>query len=447
MAERIIERATGSSGDPVGEPGGEARASLRRHLMATALTGLLLLGGVGTLSATTELAGAVMAPGVLVVETSRTPVQHPTGGVVEAILVREGDRVTAGTVLMRLDATATRSNLAMVEAALLEAETRAARLRAERDGLDRLVPSPALRDRADAAALLAAEQAVLDLAARARAGRRAQLDERVAQLHQQAAGLVEQAAAKDREMHWTREELVGVRALTDRKLLQVSRLTALERTLAALEGARAQLVSAEAEVRGRISETRLQMLQLDEDVRSEAAVALREAEARIAELTERRVGALDVLNRVEIRAPRDGLVHELAIRATGGVVVAGQMIMSLVPEGEALAVEARIRPEDIDQVRAGQGAVLRLSAFDQRTTPEIDGTVVRVAADLTGDPRTGEQHYAVRIEPDAATLGRTGVRLVAGMPVEVFVRTGERTLLSYLTKPFADHLARAFRDG
>ena len=228
--------------------------------------------------------------------------------------------------------------------------------------------------------------------------------------------------------------------------MQIQRVTALERDAARLEGERGQLIASIAQAKGKITETELQILQIDQDLRSEVAKELREIQGKIAELVERKVAAEDQLKRIDIRAPQDGMVHQSTVHTVGGVITAGEPIMLIVPEADELTVEAKVAPQDIDQVRVGQTAVLRFSAFNQRTTPELNGVVSRVSADLTTDQRTGAAYYAVRITLSESEIARLeGLQLVPGMPVEAFIQTGERTVLSYLMKPFTDQITRSFR--
>jgi len=195
-------------------------------------------------------------------------------------------------------------------------------------------------------------------------------------------------------------------------------------------------------------EVELQIVQIDEDARSKVAEELSEVRGKIAELSEKKIAAEDLLKRIDIRAPRPGLVHELAVHTVGGVIRAGETIMLIVPDNDALTVEARVSPMDIDQLRHGQAALLRFSAFNQRTTPQLNGTLSRVAPDLTEDQRTGERYYTVHIDASDDEIGRLGtLKVLPGMPVEVFIRTEDRTVLSYLLKPLSDQVMRAFRDG
>jgi HlyD family secretion protein len=426
-----------------------AQRSIRRHLLGGLAVVALLAGGVGGLAATTELAGAVIAPGVMVVDTNVKKVQHPTGGVVGELRVRDGDRVKAGDVVVRLDETITQANLAIVVKSLNEMQARLARLEAERDdaaSIDFPADLLARSKNVEVVRSIEGERNLFNFRRKARAGQKAQLAERIAQLREEIQGLTGQVAAKKREIELIGQELEGVRELWRKNLVQIQRVTALERDAARLEGERGQLIAATAQSKGKTSEIELQIIQIDQDLRSEVAKELREVQAKIAELVERKVAAEDQLKRIDIRAPQDGMVHQLNVHTVGGVITAGEAMMLIVPEADALTVEAKLAPQDIDQVHPGQAAALRFSTFNQRTTPELKGTVTRVSADLTTDQRTGASYYTVRIsipENEVARLG--GLKLLPGMPLETFIQTGDRTVLSYLTKPLTDQIMRSFR--
>jgi len=424
--------------------------SLRRHTVLGLTVLLVLGGGMGGWAATTELSGAVVASGLVVVDSHVKKVQHPTGGVVGEIRVREGDRVDTGDLLVRLDETITRTGLAVVTKALHELAARQGRLEAERDASDTIRVKPELAERMgqpEIKDLIAGEQRLFELRREARAGLRAQLKQRVGQLQEQIGGLELQARAKGNEVKLIADELKGVQELYQKNLIPITRVTTLRREETRLEGERGQLIAGIAQAKGKISETELQIIQIDQDLRSEVAKELREIQAKTAELTEKRVLAEDQLKRIDIRAPQAGVVHQLTVHTVGGVIAPGDTLMLLVPQADELAIEVKVAPQDIDQLKIGQEAVLRLSAFNQRTTPEIRGKLSRIAADLTQDPKTGAAFYLARVAADEADINLLqGLKLVPGMPVEAFIRTSERTALSYLTKPITDQMNRAFRE-
>jgi HlyD family secretion protein len=294
---------------------------------------------------------------------------------------------------------------------------------------------------------MAGETRVFELRRDARAGQKAQLKERTGQLREEIQGLTGQIAGKKREIELIGRELEGVRDLWRKNLVPIQRVTALERDAARLEGEHGQLVASVAQAKGKISETELQVIQVDQDLRSEVAKELSEVQGKIAELVEKRVAAEDQLKRIDIRAPQDGVVHQLAVHTIGGVVSPGEPIMLVVPRSDTLVIEAKVAPKDIDQVQLGQKAMLRLTAFNQRTTPEINGSVSLVAADQITDEKTGTSYFKVQVTPGAEDLARlNGIKLVPGMPAEVFIQTGERTMFSYLIKPLSDQVRRAFKE-
>lgn len=428
-----------------------AQPSIKRHLALTFFLAAVLVVGVGGWATYTQIAGAVIAPGQLVVVSDVKKVQHPTGGVVSELRVRDGDRVKAGDVLIRLDQTQTRANLDIVLKALDDLAARRARDEAERDDAKAITFPRDLLERAGSdesvAHLIEGEKRLFTARVAGREGQRAQLRERVAQLRQEIAGLIEQTGAKAREITLIGSELTGVRELFSKNLVPFSRVTALERDAARLEGERGQLIASTASARGKISETELQILQIDGDMRSDVGKDLAEIRGKWSELVEKRVAAEDLLKRVDLRAPQDGIVHQLAIHTIGGLVTSTEPAMLIVPLADDLAVEVKIQPQDIDNVRAGQKSVLRFPAFNQRTTPEIEGWVSRVSADVTTDQKTGTSFYTARIHFDEAQKEKLGhARLVPGMPVEAYLQINERSVLSFLTKPLSDQIARAWRE-
>ena len=428
-----------------------SRASIRRHVIVGCALVVFLGVGLGGWASTAEISGALIAQGSLVVDSNVKKVQHPSGGVVGEVRVRDGDRVKAGDILIRLDETVTQANLAIVTKGLTELYARKARLAAERDGAD-TVPVPkelagAIDDPIVKEALVS-ERKLFELRRKARLGQKDQLHQRIQQLREQITGLTAQQDAKTKETALIEQELGGVRELWAKNLVPLNRLTSLQREEARLEGERGQLIAAAAEAKGKTAETELQILQLDQDLSSEVAKELRETDSKIGEYVERKVTAEDQLKRTEIRAPLAGVVFQSTANTVGGVITAGgDPIMLIVPEADTLLVEAKVEPRDIDQVQFGQPVVLRFSAFNMRTTPELNGTVARIAADTTNDPRTGQSYYIVRIAMTADEVGRLGdVKLTPGMPAEAFIQTGERTMLSYLVKPLHDQLMRSFRE-
>ena len=449
MTAMFSRRSSAADADGIASP-------LRTGLFACAVA-VLGLGGAATLI---EIAGAVLARGTIVVEGFPKKVQHPTGGVVGGIHVKEGATVREGDVVLTLDDTMTRANLMVLVRQIDELEIRQARLKAERDALATFDLPPALAKRADEKEvndLLGSERRLFETRRDARAGQKAQLSERVAQLEQEIAGLTQQKDAKGREIGFIGRELEGSKVLWEKNLIPVTKFTAVQRDAARLAGEEGLLIAQAAQAKGRIAEVRLQIDQIDQDLRAETMRELRELQAKLAELIERRIAAEDQLRRVALRAPQSGVVHQLTAHTVGGVVAAGETLMEIVPQDDELVIEARLAASDIDAVHLGQQAWVRFPAFNQRTTPEIEGAVQRISADVVRDPAgprsppqavaQGQDHYLVRVILPAESRAKLGkLVLVPGMPAELHLGTGDRTILSYLVKPLHDQLATTFRE-
>jgi HlyD family secretion protein len=429
-----------------------ALQSIQRYIVGGMFIVAFVTFGIGGWAASYQLSGAVIGQGVVVVDSSVKKVQHPTGGIVGELRVREGDDVKAGDILVRLDETQTLANATIVTQSVDELRARQARLEAERDNADQIEFPAALIERSGeansvATRAVAAERTLFDLRRQARAGQTAQLAERRAQLQEEIKGYYGQVDAKQKEVELIHQELDGVRTLWEKNLIPITRLTALERDSARLEGERSQLSGAIAQSRGKIAEIQLQIIQVGQDLRSEVGKDLIETRSKLSELLERKTAAVDQLKRIDIRSPQRGRVHELSVHTVGGVIGPGEQIMLIVPDADALAIEVKITPRDITQVFLGQSATMRFASFEQKTTPEIEGTVSLVSPDLTQDQRTGVTYYMVRIAVKPNDVEKLGPsKLMPGMPVDVFMKTGARTALSYLTKPLVDQAERAFRE-
>lgn len=423
--------------------------SLRVHVAAVGAV-LALAAGVGALAANADIAGAVVASGSLVVESNIKKVQHPTGGVVSRITVHDGSRVEAGELLLLLDATSAKANLSAVSKSLYELAARQARLEANRDGAEEpLFPPELLAAGADPeiGRILSGERALFQFEREALDGQVAQLRERVNQLREEINGLLEQTRSKGQELELVEREHAGVYELWQKNLIQLTRVTALEREQARLKGERGALMAQTAQTRGRIAETELQVIQLRQTRRTDVAKELAEIRAKVATLTEQKVMAQDQISRIEIRAPQTGYVHELSVHGPGAVLSAGETILTIIPSSDALVVELRIAPQDIAQVRIGQSATIRFPSFDQRTTPELRAEVSRVSPDVTEDKRSGAYYFLVRLRLRREEVSRLGeAKLVPGMPADAFIKTQDRSILSYLMKPLSDQAARALRE-
>ncbi|MET3890536.1 HlyD family secretion protein [Bosea sp. OAE506] len=428
----------------------QVQASLARLNRVAVISVAIFLFGIGGWAWAVNLSGAVLATGQVVVEGSLRRVQHPSGGVVGQILVTEGQTVASGDVLLRLDDTLTRANLGIVRSQIDELAAREARLLAERDGQAAITfPTDLLARRTDATVerALAGEAKLIDARTRSREGQKAQLRERAAQFAEESQGISVQIATKEKEELLIAEELRGVAQLFRQNLTSMQRYTALQRDQTRVAGERGQLVAERARVRGKVAEVELQILQLDQDMRTQVLGDLRDTQGKLAELRERRVAAEDQLARVEIRAPISGLVHQLTVFTVGGVVAAGETLMSLVPHDEALVADVRVLPTDIDQLVPGQDAVVRVLAGNQRTTPDLRGRLVRIGADLTREPQTGLSYFTARIAlPESEIRQLQDLKLVPGMPIQAFIKTQDRSALDYLLRPLVEQAGRAFRE-
>jgi HlyD family secretion protein len=418
----------------------QLRTGLRILLLATVLGGGWL--------ALVPLAGAVVVPGNLVVQSNVKTIQHPTGGVVAEIKVANGAHVAAGDLLLRLDATQAQTSLQIVSKQLDEVRARIARLTAERDGLSQPEFPPALMARAgedSIRSLLASETSLFKARSDGRKSQKDVLQSKIGQLGQEVLGQEAQVDSKAKQLELIAGELVGVKDLYDKRLVPLTRLTTLQRETARIEGERGQLISSIAETQSKVGETQLQIARLDQDFRTEVVKELGETQGKEAELVERGVAARDLLERIEMRAPTSGVIHKLSTHTIGGVVRPGDVIMEVVPDADDLLVEARLQPQDIDQVRAGQKAFVRFSAFNQRVTPQLTGTVSLVSADTSRDQQTNASYFTVRVVlPDDERRRLGGLQLVPGMPAEVFMQTGSRTMMNYLLKPITEQMNRAF---
>ena len=435
-------------------PGQRPRPAADENAKPFILAGLVvvigLFGGLLAWSATATIDGAVVAPGTVVVDSNRKAVQHLDGGIIGAILVREDDSVEAGQVLLRLDDTIERAELAIVVDQLHELMARQARLRAEVDGSETVAFDAALLalgGEAKVRGILDGQLELFRAGKAAREGRRRILEQRIANFRDQIAGLKAQRAARSRQMKLIRQELAGVERLHEKGHAPLTRVLELKRQLSRIEAQSAEHSTDIARATNSIGEVGLQKIQIDQDFREEVTEQLRDVQARIQGLVERRVAAEARLARIEVRAPQSGRVLALKAHTVGGVIRAGETVMEIVPDDDALVLQARVLPQDVDKLRSGQSSRIRLSAFDQQTTPEVLGTLESLSADQLEDSRGGT-YFVARIRIDDAELARLGdLELVPGMPAEVFIRTGERLAISYLLKPLLESFARAFKDG
>ncbi|SFS13191.1 HlyD family type I secretion periplasmic adaptor subunit [Sphingomonas jatrophae] len=423
-------------------------SALRRNMrIGMIVVGALVLVLVA-LATLVQISGAVIGHGDVTVASKVKKIAHPTGGVIAEVYVRDGDRVRAGQPLMRLDSTVSSVSAEVTGESFDQLLADKARLTAERDGTAGIAFPRELLARHDvsARAAIAEAQRLLRLKRASVAGQRAQLSERIRQQEQLIESYRRQIAANRQQVALIGPERDSVRGLYEKQLVTTARLNQLERAAVDLEGNAASLEANIAQTRARITETRQQILLLDQDSRTAAGAELAEVTRKLSEQQVNKTNAGDTFRRSIIRAPGAGVVDKLAFTTVGGVVPQGQTILEIVPDSEDLTVEARVSPSDIDAIAVGQPAVVRFSAFSAATTPEVAGRLTRISAERAEDQRTGSVFYTIEVEVDEAETARLGgLKLVPGMPVEVFVRTADRSLLSYIVKPLRDQLSRSFR--
>ena len=435
---------------PLPPPAGNATRSRRpmgvawSMVLAVAVV-VLFLGGFAAWAALAPLESAAIAPGTLGVSGERKTVQHLEGGIVARIAVSEGDTVAAGQTLLVLDVTQPRAVLAGLEVQYRSAAALQARLIAERDGLD-AIAWPEWLLAADAEGVRATQERIFAARTASFDNEIAILEQRIAQIREQAAGYEGHIAAQDREIALLVEESRDVRPLVEKGHIPKPRLRALEREEAEVAGARARNRAQVARLAQAVGETRLRIVRLRNARMTEVTTELREVEARLADLNERLTAARDVLARTRVVAPVAGTVVGLGVFTRGAVIAPGQRLMDIVPAGDHLVVEARVAPTDIDSVAVGLPAQVRLTSFSLLTTPPLDGHVIRVSADAFSDERTGASWYEARIGLDPGQPALEYLHLVSGMPAEVMIVTGASTPLEYLLKPILTSIDRALRE-
>ncbi len=418
---------------------GHAPFSARPPAILGLVTLAALLLGLGLWAALARIDGAIIAPGRIEVERNRQIVQHPDGGLVAAVLVAEGQSVVAGQVLLRLDDAQLSSSLRTAQAQLHSLRASRARLLAERDGN----PAPAFPPDLEGSAL-ATEQLALFSARQDMIARQiAQLRQRLDQIAAQTTGIRAQEAALLRQITLTEQDLAPLRDLRAKGLAQSTRVSALDRQLAQLQGDLGEARAGRAQAEGRATEVRLEILRLADQRRIEAADALRDQTPREAELAERCAALGAQLARLTLRAPVSGTVLGLQVTGPQAVIGAGQTVLAIVPRNRPLVASLRISPTDIDQITPGQPVRLILTALPGRSTPEITGRLLTVSADILSDPDSHTGYYRAEV---AIAPGQIA-RLIPGMPVEVLVETGERSALAYLTRPLTDYFRLAFRES
>ncbi len=425
--------------------------SLRLHAFVGGVVVILMVVGLGAWAMTTEIAGAVVSYGVLVVGSGSKPVQPAEGGIVAEVLVEDGDQVEAGDLLIRLEGTSVRANAALINSQLGEALAQQARLRAEAAGTDEIETPAALTGLIDPARIDSLVKGQENLLASRRAvnnGQTVRVEEQISQLERQIAGLESQLEDVDRQLEIINRQLEDYADLLSRGLVQSSQVSAIEREQSRLIGEQGRIASNIAVTRAGILERQAQIEQSRSEFQSQVLEDLQRVSATIAEYLQQKIAAEDRLARLDVRAPQSGRVHELSVRGPGAVIASGEVLMFIVPQEEQMHVEAHVSPLEIDRIYLGQQVRLRFASLDTRTTPELYGTVERVSPDQVIDSITRQSYYVVRITVSDTELDRLpkGTRLSASMPVNVFAQTGERTVMEYLLKPLAEQVNRTFRE-
>lgn len=426
--------------------------SARFHLALGFLALLLLVGGFGGWSVFSNISGAIVAHGQLEVDQNRQVVQHLDGGIVSKVLVQEGDVVEAGQVLIELDPSELRSEMTIVEGQLFELMARVGRLEAERDGEteidwpEELVQAAMQRE--EVAELIDGQERLFRARLETMAREAEQLARRRDQIDSQVEGIDAQSTALGEQLALIEQELADQKTLLDKGLAQASRVLALQRERSEISGRIGELTASRAEAQGRMTEIEIEILKLETNRRETAITQLRDVQYNVVELVERRHSLGQRLARLEITAPVSGVVYGMTVNTPRSVVRAAEPVAYIVPQDRPLVIAARIEPIHVDQVFVGQDVVLRFSAFESRTTPQLNGQVVKVSADAFTDERTALSYYRAEIKINPGEMDKLGEgkEILPGMPVEAFVRTGERTPLAYLLKPFTDYFSKAFRE-
>ncbi len=440
-----------------GTPGADLRADrtkadrgLRFYQLFGFVIVCLFVGWIGGWAAWASINGAIIAPATVVVETDLQKVQHREGGIIAKIFVKDGDHVEADQLLLRLDRTETQANLAVIDAQYLELEARKARLVAERDDVETIAFPPVLEQRRQAdeiGRIIFGQEKLFKARRETRKAQANQLVHQVAQLEDDIAGLLAQQKAKKNQFDLMHGQLGDLTNLFRRGLVTRERLVDLRYNVVELQGQIGQFTSQVARTRGQINEIKYRFLQEKQEFRRDVLAELREVQTTLSGLQEQRIAAQVKLKRVDIRSPRAGTVHQSSAYTVGGVVNAGEPIMLIVPETDKLVLEASVQPQDIDQISIGQEAIIRMTAFDQRATPELAGKVAHISADLARVDPGVPPYYVVRIELPAEEIARLGDKVLKpGMPADAFIQTGKRTALNYLLKPVLDQFKHVFRE-
>jgi len=426
------------------------KAAYDNYLLTGFFLIFALIAGFLAWATFAPIQGAVIAPGTVVVEGKPKTLQHLDGGIIKEIFVRDGDKVQAGDVLLQLDPTSLNADRDLLQKRLDEAKAFQARLIAERDSRSSIQWGrifPAEQRTSDLDMIINDQTQLFETRRSASQGQVAQLRKRLQQSEEQIGGFESQSLANESQLGIISKELEGLRELFRDGYVSQTRILTLEREQASLSGDIARLQAETARVKTVIGETEIEILQVTRSVKEQVLTELRATESEISDLSEQLISASDQVGRVDVVAPVSGTVHNMVVTTIGGVVTPANPIMDIIPDSGRLIVESQVEPMYVDQIYPGQETTVRLSAFNQRTTPELNGVVKSISANTIVDPITGFPFYTVRIEISVEELSRlNGLTLVPGMPAEAFMQTDKRTVVNYLLKPATDQLNRAFKE-
>ncbi|MED5236473.1 MAG: HlyD family type I secretion periplasmic adaptor subunit [Pseudomonadota bacterium] len=424
------------------------KTSLKGPIVSGLTILLIFLVGATAWASSAKLASAIIAVGQLKVDSNRKQIQHLDGGIVNQILVSDGQSVKKGDTLVILDPVQAKSSLGIVAGALFTAELKRSRLQAERDNTDQPDFTRFLhREHEDKNSLIDAQQSLFSIRRSVQVSQQEILHQQIENLKSQISGFESQQVSTKTQIEISKDELVNLKNLKARGLVGNERLLELERNLAQLEGRAGEIVSSIASAKASIDEKRLELIRVKRSFHEQVLAELQDVESEIIDLQERSNAATHYLQQMVVKAPVDGLIVGLNVHTEGGVVVPGQLLMEIVPDNDALIVEGQVLPTDVDDLLVGQSARVKLSGFQQRTTPELTGMLQYVSADSMLDERSGMTYFIIRVSIAAEELAKLPSEgLIPGMPAEVFVQTGERTALEYLLQPLSDTIDRAWRE-
>ncbi|NQY18763.1 HlyD family type I secretion periplasmic adaptor subunit [Alteromonas sp.] len=424
------------------------KTSLKGPIVSGLTILLIFLVGATAWASSAKLASAIIAVGQLKVDSNRKQIQHLDGGIVNQILVSDGQSVKKGDTLVILDPVQAKSSLGIVAGALFTAELKRSRLQAERDNTEQPDFTRFLhREHEDKNSLIDAQQSLFSIRRSVQVSQQEILHQQIENLKSQISGFESQQASTQTQIEISKDELVNLKNLKARGLVGNERLLELERNLAQLEGRAGELVSSIASAKASIDEKRLELIRVKRSFHEQVLAELQDVESEIIDLQERANAATHHLQQMVVKAPVDGLIVGLNVHTEGGVVVPGQLLMEIVPDNDALIVEGQVLPTDVDDLLVGQSARVKLSGLQQRTTPELTGMLQYVSADSMLDERSGMTYFIIRVSIAAEELAKLPSEgLIPGMPAEVFVQTGERTALEYLLQPLSDTIDRAWRE-